>query len=74
MESTSNSVSLTLNPDGPSHLNNEHGMDSNLNDQTELSCYKQLYSQACEDLDEIKGQAKRRSIQMHPPAVFCLLK
>ena len=67
---TSNSTLLMLNPHGPSpfqDINSEHGMDSN--DQTELSRYKQLYNQACEDLDELKGQAKRRSIQTVPPAI-----
>jgi hypothetical protein len=39
------------------------------NNQTELSRYKRLYSQAREDLDELKGQAKRRSIQTVPLAV-----
>ena len=66
----SNSASLTLNPCGPSPFQDikcEHGMDSN--DQTELSHYKQLYNQACEDLDKLKGQAKRRSIQTVPPAI-----
>ena len=66
----SNSALLTLNPCGPSpfqDINSEHGMDSN--DQTELSHYKWLYNQAHEDLDELKGQAKRRSIQMVPPAI-----
>ena len=66
----SNSASLMLNPRGPSpfqDINSEHGMDSN--DQIELSCYKRLYNQAREDLDELKGQAKRRSIQMVPPAI-----
>ena len=70
MGPTSNSTSLTLNPHGPSpfqDINSEHGMDSN--DQTELSRYKQLYNQACEDLDKLKGQAKRRSIQMVPPTI-----
>ena len=70
MGPASNSTSLTLNPCGPSpfqDINGEHGMDSN--NQTELSCYKQLYNQAHEDLDELKGQAKRRSIQTVPPAI-----
>ena len=48
-------------------LNGENGTDSN--DQTELSCYKRLYSQAREDLDDLKGQTKRRSIQTVPPAI-----
>jgi hypothetical protein len=60
-----------LSPRGQSPLqdrNSEHGMDSN--DQTEVSRYKRLYSQAREDLDELKGQAKRRSIQTVPPAIY----
>ena len=70
MGPTSNSASLMLNPCGPSpfqDINSEHGMDSN--DQTELSHYKQLYNQAHEDLDKLKGQAKRRSIKLVPPAI-----
>ena len=66
----SNSASLTLNPRGPSPFQDvysENGMDSN--DQTELIRYKRLYNQAREDLDELKGQAKRRSIQTVPPAI-----
>ena len=66
----SNSASLTLNPCGPSpfqDINSGHGMDSS--GQTELSCYKWLYNQAHEDLDELKGQAKRRSIQTVPPTI-----
>jgi hypothetical protein len=40
------------------------------NDQTELSRYRRLYSQAREDLDKLKGQAKRRYFQTVPPAIF----
>ena len=70
MGPASNSTLLTLNPCGPSpfqDINSEHGMDSN--NQTELSRYKQLYNQAREDLDELKGHAKRRSIQTVPPPI-----
>jgi hypothetical protein len=66
----SNSASFMLSPRGPSplqDLSNEHGTGST--DQTELSRYKRLYSQAREDLDELKGQAKRRSIHSVPPAI-----
>jgi hypothetical protein len=60
---------LSLRGQPPSqNLDSDHGMDSN--DQTELSRYKRLYSQASEDLDNIKGQAKRRSVQTHSPAIF----
>ena len=67
MEPASNNTSC---PHGPSHfqdLNSENGMGSN--DQTELSRYRRHYSQVCEDLDQLKGQAKRRSIQMVSPAI-----
>ena len=59
----SNSPSLILNPHGPlppHDLNREHRMGDN--DQTELSRYKRLYSQAREDLERSNGQAKRRSV------------
>ena len=71
-EQPSMDTSFMLNPHGPSPsepqaLNSEPGMSSN--DQTELSHYRQLYSQAREDLDKLKRQAKRRSIQTVPPAI-----
>ena len=71
-EQPSTDTSFMLNPCGsspsePQALNSKPGMSSN--DQTELSHYKQLYSQAHEDLDKLKGQAKRRSIQTVPPAI-----
>ena len=69
--STGPASSSALSGRGPSpsqDLNSEHGMGSN--DQTELSRYKRLYSQAREDLDKRNGQAKRRSIQTVPPAIL----
>ena len=66
-EPTSNSA---LSPHGPlpsQDLNGEHGMGSN--NQTELSHYKWLYSQAHEDLGKLNSQAKRRSMQTVPPAI-----
>ena len=59
----SNSAWLMLSQRGPSpsqDLDSEHGTGSN--DQTKLNRYKRLYSQAREDLDNLKGQAKRRYI------------
>ena len=67
MGPASNSASLMLNPHGPSpfqDINSEHGMDCN-----DQRTQPQLYNQAHEDLDELKGQAKRRSIQMVPPII-----
>ena len=63
----SNSASLMLSPRRTSPFQDEHGMDSN--DQTELSRYKRLYNQTREDLDKLKCQAKRRSVQTVPPAI-----
>jgi hypothetical protein len=57
----SNSPSLILNPYGPLPPQDLHGMGDN--DQTELSRYKRLYSQAREDLEKSNGQAKRRSVK-----------
>jgi hypothetical protein len=37
--------------------------ETSFDDQTDLSRYKRLYNQAREDLDKLKGQKKRRSIQ-----------
>jgi hypothetical protein len=48
-------------------VNIENGIGSN--DQTDLSRYRRLYSQAREDLDKLKGQAKKRSIQTVSPAI-----
>ena len=67
MGPASNSTLLMLNPHGPSpfqDINSEHGMDCN-----DQRAQPQLYNQAREDLDELKGQAKRRSIQMVPPTI-----
>lgn len=65
-------TSSMLNPRGPSpsepqDRNSEPGMGSN--DQMELSRYKRLYNQAREDLENLNGQAKRRSIQTVVPAI-----
>jgi hypothetical protein len=61
-EQPSTGTSFMLNPPSePQDLNSEPGMGSN--DQMELSRYKRLYSQAREDLENLNGQAKRRSIQ-----------
>ena len=54
-------------PSKPQDLNSELGMGSS--DQMELSRYKRLYSQACEDLANLNGQAKRSSIQTFVPAI-----
>lgn len=59
-EQPSMGTSSMLNPPSkPQDL--KPGMGSS--DQMELSRYKQLYSQACEDLENLNSQAKRRSIQ-----------
>ena len=66
-----NSASLISSPCGPSPFrdlnHSEHGVDSN--DQTELSRYRRLYTQAREDLNKLNGQVKRRFIQTVPPPI-----
>jgi hypothetical protein len=47
------------NPRGPS---SSEPQDLN-SDQMELSRYKRLYNQAREDLENLNGEAKKRSIQ-----------
>lgn len=67
-EQPSMGTSSMLNPPSkPQDLNSEPGMGSS--DQMELSHYKRLYSQASEDLENLNGQAKRRSIQTFVPAI-----
>jgi hypothetical protein len=63
----SNSTSCPHEPSPFQDLNSENGVGSN--DQTELSRYRRLYSQVREDLDRLKGQARRRSIQIVSPAI-----
>jgi hypothetical protein len=65
--STGPASNSALSPSPSQDLNGERGMGSN--DQTELSRYKRLYSQAREDLDKANSQAKRRSIQTVPHAI-----
>jgi hypothetical protein len=69
---SSTGTSLMLNPPAQSpseseDLNSQRGMG--FNDQTELSRYKRLYSQAREELDKSNGQAKRRYIQTFAPGI-----
>jgi hypothetical protein len=67
---TSNSTSFTSSAHGPSPFQDHNGEDGMGSEhQVELSRYKRLYSQAREDLNNLKGQSKRRSIQTIPPVI-----
>jgi hypothetical protein len=61
-----------LNPHGPSPSDSQdHSNEQQMGsiDQTELSRYKRLYNQARDDLEELNGQAKRRSFQNVDPGI-----